>query len=89
LQGFARPIRLVSLNFAKFLLTHLGGSKVKTLRQISAVTILSLTLAVSVMAGQTDTTGAPAPAPTPTSTTTQTTSTTTAIVLTVLGLIYP
>jgi len=65
---------------------------VKTLRQISIVTILSLTLAVSVMAGQIDTMGAPAPAPAPpapTSTTTQTTSTTTAIVLTVLGLIYP
>lgn len=59
----------------------------KTLRQISAVTILSLTLVVSVMAGQIETMGAPAPAPP--STTTQTTSTTTAFVLTVLGLIYP
>ena len=61
----------------------------KTLRQLSAVTVLSLTLAVSVMAGQIDTMGAPAPEPPPPSTTTQTTSTTTAIVLTVLRLIYP
>lgn len=35
----------------------------KTLRQTCAVTILSLTLAVSVLAGHMDTTGAPAPAP--------------------------
>jgi hypothetical protein len=89
LQGFARPIRLVSLNFAKFLLTHLGGSKVKTLRQISAVTILSLTLAVSAMAGQIETWGAVAPPPPPTTTTTQTTGTTTTIILTVLSVIYP
>jgi len=67
----------------------LGGTKVQTLRQLSAVTILSLTLAVSVMAGQIETWGVVAPPPPPTTTTTQTASTTTAIVLTVLGLIYP
>ena len=60
----------------------------KTLRQLSAVTILSLMLAVSVMAGQVDTPGAPAPAPTPTNSTTQTTGTATPILLTVLSLIY-
>jgi hypothetical protein len=60
---------------------------VKTLRQISAVTILSLTLAVSVMAGQTDTTGGQAPTQPPTSTTTQTSGTATFILLSVLSLI--
>jgi hypothetical protein len=79
---------LVSLNFAKFLPTHLGGSKVKTLRKISAASILSLTLAISVMAGQVDTPGVVAPPP-PTSSTTQTTGTTATIILTVLSLIYP
>jgi hypothetical protein len=62
---------------------------VKTLRQLSTAAVLSLTLAISVMAGQIDTMGAPAPAPPPPSPTTQTTSTTTAIVLTVVNLIYP
>jgi len=79
---------LVSLKIAKILRVSRRHKKVKTLRQISAVTILSLTLVVSVMAGQIDTMGAPAPAPPPTSTTTQTTSTTTAIVLMVLSMIY-
>lgn len=37
----------------------------KTLRQICAASILSLTLAVSVLAGHIDTPGAPAPASTP------------------------
>ena len=60
----------------------------KTLRQLSAVTVLSLTLVVSVMAGQVETWGVVAPAPPPTNSTTQTTSTTTAIVLMVLNLIY-
>ena len=36
-----------------------------TLRKICAVTILSLALAGSALAGHMDTTGAPAPAPTP------------------------
>jgi len=61
---------------------------VKPLRQLSAVTVLSLTLAVSVMAGQIETWGVVAPPPPPTNSTTQTTSTTTAIVLIVLDLIY-
>jgi hypothetical protein len=58
---------------------------VKTLRQIIAATILCLMLSVCVLAGQIEVNGVVAPAPPPT----QTTSTTTAIVLTVLGLIYP
>jgi hypothetical protein len=61
---------------------------VKTLRQTFAASILSLTLAVSVLAGHIDTPGAPAPAPTPASTTTTTSSTATTILLTVLSLIY-
>jgi hypothetical protein len=61
---------------------------VKTLRQISAVTILSMTIAVSMMAGQVESPGAPAPAPTPTPSTTQSTGTVGSILLTVLGLIY-
>lgn len=61
----------------------------KTLRQILATTILSLTLAVSVLAGQTDTPGIVAPPPPPTDSTTQSTGTAASIVLTVLGLIYP
>jgi hypothetical protein len=63
----------------------------KTLRQVCAATILSLMLAVSVLAGHIDTPGAPAPAtapaPTPASTTTST-STATSFLLTVLSLIY-
>ena len=57
----------------------------KTLRQLSAAMILSLMLAVSVLAGQVESPGAPAPAPPSTSTTTQTA---TSILLTVLNLIY-
>lgn len=62
----------------------------KTLRQTCAVTILSLTLSVSVLAGHIDTTGAPAPAlePPPTSSTTQTSSAAAAILLTMLSVIY-
>lgn len=60
----------------------------KTLRQIIAVTVLSLTLAVAVMAGQTESPGVVAPPPPPTSSTTQTTGTATTILLTVLSLIY-
>lgn len=60
----------------------------KTLRQISAATILSLTLAVSVLAGQTDTPGVVAPPPPPTNSTTQTTGTAATIVIIVLSLIY-
>jgi len=59
---------------------------VKTLRQITAATVLSLTLSVCVLAGQIEVNGVVAPPPP--SSTTQTTSTTTAILLTVLSLIY-
>jgi hypothetical protein len=55
---------------------------VKTLRQIIVATILSLTLAVSVLAGHIETPGAPAPAPT------STTEIATSIVLTVVNLVY-
>jgi len=61
---------------------------VKPLRQFCVATILSLTLAVSVLAGHMDTTGVVAPPPPPTGSTAQTTSTTTAILITVLDLIY-
>jgi len=61
----------------------------KTLRQTCVAAILSLTLAVSVLAGHMDTTGAPAPAPSPTPSASTTSTTTTTIVLTVLSLIYP
>lgn len=60
----------------------------KTLRQLSAVTVLSLTLAVSVMAGQIETWGVVAPQPSPPSATAQTTNTTAPILLMVLGWIY-
>jgi hypothetical protein len=56
----------------------------KTLRQISAATILSLTLSVCVFAGQIEVNGVIAPPPPP-----QTNSITTTIILTVLGLIHP
>jgi len=55
----------------------LGGTKVKTLRQISAATILSLALAISVFAGHIETPGAPAPAPKSGTTTTSPSSETT------------
>jgi len=61
---------------------------VKTLRQISAATILSLTLSVCALAGQIESNGVVAPPP-PTTSATEMTSTTTAIVLTVLSVIYP
>jgi hypothetical protein len=61
---------------------------VKTLRRLTAVAILSLTIAVSVMAGQTDTTGVVAPPPPPTNSATQTTGTAATMLLTVLSLIY-
>jgi hypothetical protein len=79
---------LVALKIAKSLQLSRRLIKVKTLRQISAATILSLTLSFGVLAGQVDTPGAPAPAPMPTSTTTQSTGTVTTIILTVLSLIY-
>lgn len=60
----------------------------KTLRQLSTVTVLSLTLAVSVMAGQIETWGAAAPPQPPPSATAQTTNNTASILLTVLRLIY-
>ena len=52
----------------------------KTLRELSAATILSLTLSVCVLAGQIESNGAVAPPPPPTHST--------SILLTVLGLIY-
>jgi hypothetical protein len=58
---------------------------VKTLRQLSAAMILSLTLAVSVLAGQVESPGAPAPVASSTSTTTQIA---TSILLTVVSLVY-
>jgi hypothetical protein len=79
---------LVWFSLAKILQTLSGAKKMKTLRQTCVATILSLTLAVSVLAGHMDTTGAPAPAPSPTPSA-STTSATTNIVLTVLSLIYP
>lgn len=60
----------------------------KTLRQINAAIVLSLTLSVCVLAGQIESNGVVAPPPPPTSPSTQTTSTFTSIVLTVLSLIY-
>jgi len=82
---------LAWFEIAKILQLSRRLEKVKTLRQLCAVTVLSLTLAVSVMAGQIETWGvaAPPPPPPPTDSTTQTTSTATSIVLTVLSLIYP
>jgi hypothetical protein len=62
---------------------------VKTLRQITAATILSLTLSVCVLAGQIEGNGVVPPPPPPPTETAQTTSTATAILLTVLSLIYP
>ena len=60
----------------------------KTLRQITAVTVLSLTFAVAVMAGQTESPGAVAPPPPRTNSATQTTGTAASILLTVLSLLY-
>lgn len=56
----------------------------KTLRQLSAAVILSLTLSVCVLAEQIESNGIVAPPPPPTNSTTSTAS----IMLTVLGLIY-
>jgi hypothetical protein len=58
---------------------------VKTLRKITAATILCLTLSVYVLAGQIESNGVVAPPPPPT----QPDSTTTAIILIVVGLVYP
>lgn len=60
----------------------------KTLRQITAATVLSLALSVCALAGQIEVNGVVAPPPPPTSSATQTTSTTASILLMVLGLIY-
>ena len=62
-----------------------------TLRKLCAVTILSVTLAGSALAGHMDTGGAPAPAPTPTPatiSTTQTSNSLASFVLTILSFIY-
>lgn len=58
----------------------------KTLRQLSAATILSLTLAVSAFAGHIETPAGPAPATAPAPAPT-TYSVTTSFVLTILSLI--
>ena len=80
---------LAWFEIAKILQLSRRLEKVKTLRQLCAVTVLSLTLAVSVMAGQIETWGVAAPPPPPpTDSTTQTTSTATSVLLTVLSLIY-
>jgi hypothetical protein len=78
-------------NFCNSLRRHL---KVKTLRQISAAAVLSLTLAVYGHAGQVETPGAVAPPPTPpasmttTDTETESISVEEAILLTVIDLIF-
>lgn len=56
----------------------------KTLRQISAATILSLTLAVSVFAGHIETPGAPAPK----ATVTATVDVASSVVFTIVAVIY-
>ena len=56
----------------------------KTLRRLCAAMILSLTLAVSVLAGHIETPGVIPPPPT--STTTSTANVMTSILLTILGL---
>lgn len=61
----------------------------KTLCRISAVTVLSLTLAVSAFAGHMDTPGAPAPRPRPDEqSSTFPDDATTYIILTITSLIY-
>ncbi|HXQ73854.1 MAG TPA: hypothetical protein VN844_25355 [Pyrinomonadaceae bacterium] len=59
----------------------------KTFRQISAATILSLTLSVCALAGQIESNGVVAPPTPPSGATTQSTGTATSILLTVLSLI--
>ena len=59
----------------------------KTFRQISAATILSLTLSVCALAGQIESNGVVTPPVPPSGATTQSTSTATTILLTVLSLI--
>ena len=66
----------------KFLYLMLGGNQVKTLRQICAATILSLTIVVSASAGDLH-------APGVVSTDTGTGSVTTSVILTIVSLIYP
>lgn len=60
----------------------------KTLRQLSAATILSATLALSVLGGQVETPGAPAPPPVQPSSEKQISGIATDIVIAVLSLIY-
>lgn len=61
----------------------------KTLRRLTAATILTLTLTFTVLAGHIDTPGAPAPAPTPaTGSTTPTSTTLTSLVQAIIRVIY-
>jgi hypothetical protein len=78
---------LVSFKLQNFC-NSFGGSKVKTLRQISATSILSLMLSVCVLAGQIESNGAPSPPQPPNGSATQLADPTTGIVLTVIGWIY-
>lgn len=78
---------LISFKLQNFC-NSFGGSKVKTLRQISATIILSLTLSVCVLAGQIESNGAMTPAPPPNSSAPQHTDTTINVVLTVVSWIY-
>ena len=59
----------------------------KTLRQTCAATILTLVLAVSIVAGEIDCPGVVSPPPPPPPTSTTTTSITTTIILAIVGLI--
>jgi hypothetical protein len=88
LQALARLIHPSLVCPCKIFANSLGGSKVKTLRKIGAVTLLSLMLTVSVLGGQVDSPGAPAPPPPLHNHAIQTPSTTSLIVLAVLALIY-
>ena len=58
----------------------------KTLRQTCATTILTLALAVSVLAGEIDCPGVVSPPP-PTGTTSETSDITTTIILTIVSVI--
>lgn len=59
----------------------------KTLRQTCTTTILTLVLAVSVLAGEIDCPGVVSPTQPPAPTSTTTTNITTTIIVTILGLL--